>query len=69
MISNATAPAASDIARSPKRTNASAARLLSLAATPTFALMALLAARHGGGMPEMLCAAQQGSPLTGMVAM
>jgi hypothetical protein len=60
----------SDIARGRKPTKASAACLLSLAATPTFAIMALLTAIHGGGMPDMLCsAARDGSPLTGMVPM
>ena len=39
---------------------------LSLAAAPTFAIMALLTARLGG--PEMLCSAG-GSPLSGMVPM
>jgi predicted dithiol-disulfide oxidoreductase (DUF899 family) len=46
---------------------ASAASWLSLAATPTFALMALLAAIHDGGMPDMMCSA--GSPMSGMVTM
>jgi len=46
------------------------ATLLSLAAAPTFAIMALVTAVHGGGMPDMLCsAARGGSPLTGMVPM
>jgi hypothetical protein len=60
-----------DIARGrKKRTPASAAWLLSLAATPTFAIMALLTAVHGDSMPDMLCsAARDGSPLTGMVPM
>jgi hypothetical protein len=62
--------AGSDAAQGRKRAEASAARLLSLAATPTFAVMALLTAVHGGAMPDMVCsAAQDGSPLTGMVAM
>jgi hypothetical protein len=53
-----------------KRTAGSAARFLSLAATPTFAIMALLTAVHGDNMPDMLCsAARDGSPLTGMVPM
>ena len=48
----------------------SAARLLSLAATPTFAAMALLTAVHGDGMPDMICsAAGEGSLMTGMVPM
>jgi hypothetical protein len=60
----------SDIARGRQRTDASAAHLLALAATPTFATMALLVAVHGGGMPDMLCSdAQDASPLTGMVPM
>jgi hypothetical protein len=43
---------------------------LSLAATPTFAGMALLAAVHEGGMPDLMCsAARGGSPLSGMVMM
>jgi hypothetical protein len=43
---------------------------LSLAAAPTFAMMALLTGIHGGGMPDMICsAAQDASPLTGMVPM
>jgi hypothetical protein len=48
-----------------KRTKASAAGLLSLAATPIFAIMALLTAVHGGSMPDMICSAN-GSALTGM---
>ena len=63
-------PAGSGIARGRKRRPASAAAMLSLAAAPTFAIMALLTALHGGGMPDMLCsAARAGSPLTGMVLM
>ncbi len=43
---------------------------LSLAATPTFAIMALLAGISGGGPPDMLCAAAHGaSALGGMVPM
>ena len=43
---------------------------LCLAATPAFALMALLTAIHGGDIPDMLCSATQGmSPLSGMVPM
>jgi hypothetical protein len=43
---------------------------LSLAAAPTFAAMALLSARPGGGPLEALCsAAHDASPLSGMVAM
>jgi hypothetical protein len=47
-----------------------AANWLSLAAAPTFAIMALLAAVPGGGPPDMLCSAAHGaSPLGGMAAM
>ena len=42
-------------------------RLLSLAAAPTFAVMALLTAVLGGGPLAMLCGAA--SPLTGMIPM
>jgi hypothetical protein len=58
----------SNIARARRRTNAGAANVLSLAAAPTFAVMALLAAVHGGGMPDMICLADA-SPLTGMLPM
>jgi hypothetical protein len=47
-----------------------AAHCLSLGATPTFAVMALLTAIHGGAMPGMICSAtQDASPLSGMVPM
>jgi hypothetical protein len=43
---------------------------LSLAASPTFAIMALLSAVLGGGRPDGLCSAgQDASALTGMVPM
>jgi hypothetical protein len=43
---------------------------LSLAAAPTFGLMALLTAIADGGTHQMWCsAAVRGSPLTGMVPM
>jgi hypothetical protein len=46
------------------------ARGLSLAAAPTFAVMALLTGVSGGGMPDILCSAAQGaSPLSGMALM
>ena len=45
-----------------------AARWLSLAAAPTFGMMALLSF-IGGDAPAMICAAGQASPLTGMTAM
>lgn len=47
-----------------------AANCLSLAAAPTFAVMALLTAVLGGGPLDALCSAAQGaSPLSGMVPM
>jgi hypothetical protein len=45
------------------------AKWLSLAAAPTFALMALLTGVLGAGPMEMLCSAGHGSPLAGMVPM
>jgi len=48
---------------------ASAERLLSLAAAPTFAAMALLSALSGGGALERFCSAAGGSPLGGMIPM
>lgn len=56
-----------------QRGDAAAARAagwLHLAAAPTFAIMALLTAVPGGGMPDILCAAAQAaSPLGGMPLM
>ena len=47
-----------------------AAGWLSLAAAPTFAMMALISAAFAGGRQDMLCsAAHDGSPLSGMVPM
>jgi hypothetical protein len=47
-----------------------AAGWLSLAAAPTFAIMALLTSVLGGGPPDMFCsAAHEASPLSGMVPM
>ena len=46
------------------------AKWLCLAATPTFAIMALLTGVLGGGPLDMPCsAAHDGSPLSGMVPM
>jgi hypothetical protein len=42
---------------------------LSLAAAPTFAIMALLTSAFGGGPADMMCSAAQASPLAGMVPM
>src|ERR1700730_9966363 len=47
-----------------------AADWISLAAAPSFAIMALLTGIHSGAMPDTLCsAAQDASPLTGMAPM
>jgi hypothetical protein len=46
-----------------------ASRWLSLAAAPTFAVMALSAGVPGHGPADMLCAAAHTSPLSGMVPM
>jgi len=43
-------------------------RLLSLAAAPTFAIMALLSATNGGGALEEFCNSSM-SPFAGMTAM
>jgi hypothetical protein len=45
------------------------AKCLSLPATPTFAIMALMTGVLGGEPMDMLCSAGYGSPLTGMVPM
>ena len=46
-----------------------AAEGLALAASPTFAIMALFTGGLGGGRAEMLCSAAHVSPLSGMVTM
>lgn len=47
-----------------------AADWLSLAAAPSFALMALLTATHGGGPADILCSSAPGaSPFSGMALM
>jgi hypothetical protein len=71
MISEVIGSADSEIAPGRRKwTTARAVYLLSLAAAPTFAIMALLTAVHGDSMPDMLCSAgRDGSPLTGMVPM
>ena len=51
-----------------KRGTLGAAEFLSLAAAPTFAVMALLTAVLGGGPLAMLCGADA-SALTGMIPM
>ena len=45
------------------------AKWLCLAATPTFAIMALMTGVLGGGPMDMLCSAGHGPSLTGMVPM
>jgi hypothetical protein len=57
-------------ARRRQQSGASPDRLLSLAAAPTFAIMALLAAVEGGNISDVLCSAAYGaSPLSGMASM
>jgi hypothetical protein len=51
------------------RPKANADRWLSLAAAPTFALMALLSATSGGGALEDFCSSAGASPLGGMIPM
>ena len=53
----------------PNATAVRAADGLALAASPTFATMALLTGVLGGGPAEMLCSAAHGSPLSGMTTM
>ena len=45
------------------------ADFLSLAAAPTFAIMALLTCVFGGGAPDMFCSAAHAFPLGGMAPM
>jgi len=60
----------SDSAASRGRSHGRADRLLCLAATPTFAIMALLTGIHGDSMAAMLCPATgNGLPLSGMCLM
>jgi hypothetical protein len=57
-------------APAPRVAPGGAADWLSLAAAPTFAVMALLTSVPGGGMPDILCAAaRDASPLSGMALM
>jgi len=70
MISNLTGSIDREVTPCQGQLKASADCWLSLAAAPTFAIMALLTAIHGGSMPDMLCsAAGNGFPLSGMVPM
>ena len=60
----------SDAERLQARRVATADNLLSFAAAPTFAVMALVTVTHVGGMPDMLCSAHgSGLPLNGMALM
>ena len=70
MISNTKDLVAPEVGRRRGWPRASADCLLSLAAAPTFLIMALLTGVNAGGMPDGLCsAAHDASPLTGMVPM
>lgn len=44
-------------------------RLLALAPTPTFALLAVLSAGQESNLQNLICSAAHSSPLTGMVSM
>jgi hypothetical protein len=61
--------AAADGGRDGRAAASRLARWLGLAATPTFAVMAVLTAVLGGGPADMLCSAGHGSMLGGMVPM
>jgi hypothetical protein len=67
MISNTTDLVASRVRRLRHWPKISADRLLSLAAAPTFAIMALLTGLLGS--PDVLCSTAGASPLGGMVPM
>jgi hypothetical protein len=70
MISNTTRLVEPKVGQRRGWPKASAHRLLTLAAAPTFAIMALLTAALDLGPPDILCSAtQRASPLNGMVAM
>jgi hypothetical protein len=70
MISDITGSSDREVTPHQQRLATSADLWLRLAAAPTFAIMALLTAVRGGGMPDMLCSAALGpSPMGGMVAM
>jgi hypothetical protein len=70
VISNATDLVGSGVQPRQELPKANADCLLSLAAAPTFAIMALLAGGDGGSMSDVLCSAAHGaSPLSGMVLM
>ena len=54
----------------PESMNAAAVHLLALAASPTFAVMALVTVSFNAGQPDLLCAVtQHGASLDAMVVM
>jgi hypothetical protein len=70
MLSNMTGSIDREVTQCQERPEASPDSWLSLAAAPTFAMMALLTRIHGDSMSDIVCAAaQDGSPLTGMFPM
>ena len=70
MLSNTTSSIDREVTPSQERLEVSPHSWLSLAAAPTFAMMALLTKVHGDGMSDIVCsAAQDASPLTGMFPM
>jgi hypothetical protein len=68
MISNITGSIDREVTPCQERLTAIAGRWLSLAATPTFAIMAFLT-NVPGGPPSVLCAAPHASMPNGMVSM
>jgi hypothetical protein len=69
-IPTAYCPAKSIVAKDSGSKFLAASNFLRLAATPLFAIMALITGIHGGSMPSALCSfASDASPLTGMVPM
>ena len=69
MISNTTDLLAPKVGQPQEWPKPGADRLLSLAAAPTFAVMALLTYVLGGGPVDALCSIAGTSPLGGMVPM
>jgi hypothetical protein len=70
MISNMTGAIDREVTPCQERFKVSAEHWLSLAAAPTFAIMALLTGVLGGAQPDILCsAADHTSPLSGMIPM
>jgi hypothetical protein len=70
MISNMTGSIDCEVTPCQERFKPSADTWLSLAAAPTFAILAILTGVLGGGQPDILCsAADHTSPLSGMIPM